>query len=122
MKWARRAGALVMIMVGFGSIGSYVVIAGVVNAQPTTQAFDGWVAVLQKADEPFPEQITLLVTPVDLGRQARVRLCVIRSSCAGIGHSAACFLWVARRVWRIHRSSCRPRSPPIRYESYGADH
>jgi hypothetical protein len=58
---------MLMVIVGLGSVCFYVVTAGVVNAQPTTQPFDGWLATLQKDDEPGPEQMTLWAMAVEPG-------------------------------------------------------
>lgn len=80
MKWARTISVAFMVMVGFGSIGFYIVAAGVVNAQPPTQPSDGWVAVLQHFDESGPEQMMLsamLVEPGVPGDRPRVRYSIV---------------------------------------------
>jgi hypothetical protein len=80
VKWARTLSVALMVLVGFGSIGFYVVAAGVVNAQPTTHPFDGWVAVLQHFDELGPEQMMLSAKVVDPGvpgGRPRVRYSIV---------------------------------------------
>src|SRR5688572_3710281 len=59
VKWLRATAVTLLLVIGFGSIVVYVVAAGLVNAQPRTQPFDGWVAALQLRDETGPEQLVL---------------------------------------------------------------
>jgi hypothetical protein len=57
------------VIVAFGAvtIGFFIVVSGVVNAQPSTQAYPGWVTVLQPIDEALPEQAQLMVDAVEPG-------------------------------------------------------
>ncbi|MDX8036575.1 hypothetical protein SK803_40820 [Lentzea sp. BCCO 10_0856] len=63
MKWLRATAVTLVLVIGFGSVFFYVIAAGLVNAQPQTQPFDGWVAALQMRDETGPEQVVLSVRP-----------------------------------------------------------
>ncbi len=67
MRWMRRLGSVAVVLVGLGSIASYVFASGVVNAQPSTAPFEGWVAVLQHSDQPIPEQLELRVVAMEPG-------------------------------------------------------
>jgi hypothetical protein len=52
---------------GAVTIGFFIVVSGVVNVQPSTRAYPGWVAVLQPIGEAFPEQAQLGVDAVEPG-------------------------------------------------------
>lgn len=48
-----------VVLFGMASIAAYAAVSGVVNAQAPTQAYPGWVAVLQPDHEASPEQVEI---------------------------------------------------------------
>ncbi len=53
-----------VFLFGMASIAAYAAASGVVNAQAPTQAYPGWVAVLQPDHEAIPEQVEILAEPL----------------------------------------------------------
>ena len=49
-----------VVLFGVATVVAYVVVSGVVNAQPSSQAYPGWVTVLQPVGEALPEQVQLM--------------------------------------------------------------
>ncbi|HEX8870388.1 MAG TPA: hypothetical protein VF821_32285, partial [Lentzea sp.] len=62
-----RAVGFLMFVIGMASIGWYSLVAGVVNAQPPTTPFDGWVSVLRSTGGSGPEQLVLRAVAVEPG-------------------------------------------------------
>lgn len=56
-----------VVLVGLITILAYVVVSGVVNEQPPTQSYPGWLAVLQPAGEAWPEQMQVMADAVEPG-------------------------------------------------------
>ena len=56
-----------VVLVGFSSIVAFIVVSGVINAQPTTNVFEGWVTVLQPSSDIGPNQVQLRLRAVDAG-------------------------------------------------------
>jgi CRISPR-associated exonuclease Cas4 len=54
------------VLFGLATVVAYVVVAGVVNAQPPTRPYAGWVAVLQPPGD-GPEQVELRVEALEPG-------------------------------------------------------
>jgi hypothetical protein len=58
----RRFGVALTVLFGASTIAYYALTAGLVNAQPSTAPFEGWVALLQNPENPgdtAPEQLEL---------------------------------------------------------------
>lgn len=63
----RRTRDWVIVVLGSVTIGFFGVVSGVVNTQPSTRTYPGWVTVLQPIGEAFPEQAQLMVDAVQPG-------------------------------------------------------
>jgi hypothetical protein len=61
MAKRRRNWIIVVVLAGVATIVAYWAVSGVVNAQAPTQAYPGWIAVLQPSHEAIPEQVELSV-------------------------------------------------------------
>jgi hypothetical protein len=64
-RWLGRLWFIVAMAFGFGSIVAYWVVASIVNAEPPTPRFQGWVAVLQPTVAALTpgDQVKLIVLP-----------------------------------------------------------
>jgi hypothetical protein len=66
----KRRGSWIQAFVGlFGvaTVFAYIVVSGVVNAQPPTQAYLGWVTVLQPVEFGTPQQVELMAEAIEPG-------------------------------------------------------
>jgi hypothetical protein len=63
-KWRR---ILLIGLVGVATIVAYGAVSGVVNAPAPTQAYPGWIAVLQPSHEAIPEQVEISVEALQPG-------------------------------------------------------
>lgn len=55
---------LLISVIGLGSVAFFSVVSSIINGQPSTQPFQGWISVLEPADAAFSDdRVALIVTP-----------------------------------------------------------